>query len=150
LTPHGIWIPGGDRALTWLYSYLSEVRPFSIFLIYLALIPIFAVVFCVLPGQQFYAPYARLEPTALADAVAADTSDGGPATLNQHLLFRPPEVAIVADSVCWGGEEEIALLNLVAGWSGDPRGLSGFPGRMTYFSATTITTVGFGVDHPLT
>jgi hypothetical protein len=52
--------------------------------------------------------------------------------------------------VCWGGNEEIAFLNLLAGWSGDPKGLSGFALRMIYFSATTITTVGFGDIIPLT
>jgi hypothetical protein len=230
--------------LTRLYSYLSGIRPFSILLIYLALIPVFAAVFCVLPGQQFYAPYGRLEPIAFADSAEVqknittamqesyrghealadgwqiarsdieaddlttdvsngltftvyyfatkhaggkitasvggpqftarlskqrivtvnrpgrvvchlitlppDASDGGPATFNQHLLFRSPEIAMLADSVCWGAKEEFALQNLVSGWSGDPHGLSGFPGRMTYFSATTITTVGFGDIVPLT
>jgi hypothetical protein len=216
-----------------------------VLLAYLGLIPTFALVFCFLHGQQFYAPYARFEPLAIADAarvkkslavamvksyasyeastsgwqiarsdievddLATDSSNGlmftvyffatkhegekitaavggpqftaklsqekivtqqrpgwmvchlvtvlqnsgteGPAMFNNHLLFRPPAmVAIQADTVCWGGEEEIALQNLVTGWLGDPRGLSGFPWRMAYFSATTITTVGFGDIVPLT
>jgi len=42
------------------------------------------------------------------------------------------------------------MQNLLAGWSGDPKGLSGFWWRMLYFSATTITTVGFGDIVPIT
>lgn len=232
---------------TTLYAYVSGIPPIAILLVYLALIPAFAAVFCILPGRQFYAPYARLEPIALADAaevrknlttamresyrghdymadkwqiarsdidandLATDGSNGlnftvyffatkhdgndisasvggpqfiarlsqqtivtnvtknrpgwmichlitlspdaladGPAEPNRHLFFRSPDPAIQADTVCWDGNEEITLRNLIAGWAGDPRGLSGFVGRMAYFSATTITTVGFGDIVPLT
>ena len=228
-----------------IYARLSRISPGLVLLVYLGLIPTFAVVFCLLQGQQFYAPYARFEPPALGDAtrvktnltaamvrsytghesladgwqiarsdiavgalatdgsngllftvhffatkhegdkivasvggpqftatlsqqrivterrpgwmvchlvtVPNDPAVGVPARFNNHLLFRPlAELALQADAVCWGSEEEIALQNLLAGWSGDPRGLSGFPGRMAYFSATTITTVGYGDIVPLT
>lgn len=228
-----------------LYARLSKISPGLVLLAYLGLIPTFALVFRLLPGRHFYAPYARLEPPALGDAarvkknlttvmvqsyaghessadgwqiarsdievddLATDSSNSltftvhffatkhegekitasvggpqftarltqqkivtqhrpgwmvchlvtvpqdsrpeGPAMFNSHLLFRPPaEAAIQADAVCWGAPEEIALQNLVAGWSGDPRGLRGFPWRMAHFSATTITTVGFADIVPLT
>ena len=51
-----------------VYAYLSKISPIAVLLIYLALIPTFAIVFCVLPGRHFYAPYARMEPPALSDA----------------------------------------------------------------------------------
>jgi hypothetical protein len=213
-------------------------------LVYLALIPLFALLFFTLPDRSFYAPYARMEPPAIADAATVkrnitaamvrsyvghessadgwqiDRSDietddlepnpakeltfavyfsatkhemgritssvGGPqftarldlrkivkenppgwivchlvslppeagtvglVTFNNRLLFRPPDLAMQADSLCWGGDEERALQNLLAGWSGDPKALSGFGWRMGYFSATTITTVGFGDIVPIT
>lgn len=66
------------------------------------------------------------------------------------VLFRPPpETAIQANSVCWGVSQENQFERLLAGWVGDPCALSGFFGRMVYFSATTITTVGFGDIVPL-
>lgn len=226
-----------------LYIYLSGIRPIAILLTYVGLIPVFAIIFCLLPGQQFYAPFARLEPIAAGDAkqvennitaamaesyrghesladgwqiarsdlethdLTTDASNGltftvyyfalkheggkitasvggpeftarlsqqrivthlgpnqmvchivtlpensaeGPATFNQRLLFRPTDAVLQADAVCWGYREESALQNLVAGWSGDPRRLSGFVGRMAYFSATTMTTVGFGDIVPIT
>lgn len=245
------WVGLGGRRVSSLklyaaqvYPSLSRIGPITVLATYLLLIPGFALVFCGLPGQHFYAPYARLEPPALADearveknisAVMADSyrryesqADGwqvahgdieardlggdasngltfsvhffatrrengkitaatggaqftaqlsqkkivtqhrpgwlvchlvalpvqageeGLYALNRHLLFRPPELAIQADAVCWGAVEEIAFQNLLAGWSGDPRALSGFVWRMVYFSATTITTVGFGDIVPLT
>ena len=79
-----------------------------------------------------------------------DLAEGGPLVFDKRLLFRPPETVVQADAICWGGEEELAFENLVAGWAGDPRGLSGYFGRMLYFSATTMTTVGFGDIVPLT
>jgi hypothetical protein len=226
------------------YTFLSKISPASVLLGYLALIPLFGVLYCVLPGQNFYAPYARMEPLALVDAatvkrnitasmvssyrghesssggweiarsdiktddLATESSDalrfvvyffamkhedgritastGGPqftvrlsqkkivtekrpgwmvchlvavpeeqaelapVLFNRHLLFHPPEVPIQADAVCWGAAEEVSFQNLLAGWSGDPRALSGFGWRMAYFSATTITTVGFGDIVPIT
>jgi hypothetical protein len=75
----------------------------------------------------------------------------GPAEFNGHLFLRPPEaMGLQADSICWGANEEIAMQRLQAGWSGDPKALSGFWWRMLYFSATTITTVGFGDIVPIT
>jgi hypothetical protein len=237
-------LPFGDAMLAKVYAYLSKISPIAVLVMYLALIPTFAIVFCVLPDRHFYAPYARMEPPALADATAvkknitaamvrsytghnysadewqiarsdiqtddletdpakgltftvyyhaakhekdkiiaavggpqftarlsqqklvsesrpgwivchlislpSDIGADGPATFNKHLLFRSPELALQADSICWGANEEIAMQNLLAGWSGDPRGLSGFWWRMLYFSATTITTVGFGDIVPIT
>ncbi|MEJ1967375.1 MAG: potassium channel family protein [Rhizomicrobium sp.] len=210
---------------------------------YVALIPLFAIGYCLLRGQHFYAPYARMEKPAIADAIrisgyirdaiaksyrghesngdgwqiamsdievsnlATDRSNGldftvsffatkheggeivqstggpqfeahlsqqkivvqqrpgwlvchivsfpsepdqgGPTEFNRHLLFRPLAASLQADAICLGGQEENALMNLLSGWSGDPRSLSGFPWRMLYFSATTITTVGFGDIVPL-
>ncbi len=230
--------------LTTVYANLSKISPMTVLLVYLAFIPAFAVVFCGLPGRTFYAPYAHLEPSALADATAVkrniaasmvqsfaehdesangwriatiDTetidlgadpqkelsftayyfavkykdgeetaaeggplttrvsllksatpsrpgwivchqvslpSDGAtvrPASFDKHLLFRPPDgVPLQVDSLCWGANEEIAMQKLLNGWSGDPRALSGFWWRMLYFSATTITTVGFGDIVPIT
>jgi hypothetical protein len=226
-----------------LHEFLSRKSPLIFLTIYLALIPLFAIIFCLLPGQQFYAPYARMEPPAIEDAarvannikvamsesyrryenvsngwhiarsdlevgdLTTDASNGlnftiyffatkqegyeitqstggpqfsarlsqqkivtrtrpgwmichlvtlpsgndadGPAELNKHLLFRPRIASLQADAVCWGFQEEVALMRLLAGWSGNPRGLSGFPWRMVYFSATTITTVGYGDIVPI-
>jgi len=230
--------------LTSVYAYLSKISPMTVLLVYLASIPAFALVFCVLPGRHFYAPYAHLEPSAIADATAVkrniaasmvqsftrhnesangwqiatiDTetvdlgadpqkelnftayyfavkfkdgietaSEGGPFTtrvsllksetpgrpgwivchqvslpsdaaavrpapFDKHLLFRPPDgLPMRVDSLCWGGSEEIAMQKLLIGWAGNPRALSGFWWRMLYFSATTITTVGFGDIVPIT
>jgi hypothetical protein len=46
--------------------------------------------------------------------------------------------------------QEQRLLAFARGRAGDSSGVSGELGRMTYFSATTITTTGFGDNIPLT
>ena len=56
--------------ITRIYAFLSNISPITMLLIYLALIPTLAIVFCILPDRSFYAPYARMEPPALADANA--------------------------------------------------------------------------------
>ena len=52
-------------------------------------------------------------------------------------------------SVCWSVADDNRLSRLLAGWEGNPRGLSGFFVRMLYFSTITMTTVGFGDIIPL-
>lgn len=225
-----------------LPKILSRGRAWIFLVVYLGLIPLFAIVYCSLPGQQFYAPYAKFEPSAARDTVvvadnirgsiaesvrthfkppsdwqisplnvlvrdlAADPSGrisftvaflatryangriiertSGPQLIvimdekriilfdtsalfchpvtisspgqttdpfspNPHLLFRPSTPAIALDAVCWGSFQDEKLRELLAGWTGDPRMLTGYLGRMLYFSATTITTVGFGDIVPL-
>lgn len=66
------------------------------------------------------------------------------------LLFRqkrgPP---VSPHKLCLGPKDEKAAERYSAGFSGDPRQFSGFDGRMLYFSATTITTLGYGDIVPL-
>lgn len=50
-----------------LYVRLARLSPSTLLIAYCALIPVFAAIFCSLPNQNFYAPYARMEPTAVAD-----------------------------------------------------------------------------------
>jgi hypothetical protein len=238
---------GPRRPINALYAGISNVSPLLVLLIYVLMIPAFGGGYWALSqqrSQQFYAPYAKLEPDALADTraveenlrqtmirsfrshlnpadpwkltaedvhasqlaapsderttfivsliatryengeikqqvgdpqatVTIDTErviegDGAnriichlvswpPPTaaianlgIDLTVLFRPPpETAVQANAVCWGVAQENQFERLLAGWTGDPRALSGFFGRMVYFSATTITTVGFGDIVPL-
>lgn len=236
-----------QRQINALYAQISTISPLLVLLVYVIMIPAFGAGYWALAqqrSQQFYAPYAKLEPDALADARTVEEnlrqtmvrsfqshqqSAGGWELSSEHLhasrlaapqeeqatftvsliatryengqikemvggpqatvtvdtkrmiegvgarrivchlvnwpmpspavaklgfdltvLFRPPsETAIQASSVCWGVPQENQFERLLAGWMGDPRALSGFFGRMVYFSATTITTVGFGDIVPL-
>ncbi len=225
------------------YGFLSRISPGTYLGIYVLLIPFFAAIYWIAPGQNFYAPYAKLEPSALADASkvaeniqrslersyrgqvqpgegwhvagsdigidrvdADDTgaltftvsffatkllkgeivqSVGGPqlrvriseqrivTQLGQanichlvselsggreasafafdfRMLFQAPDPALQAKVICWGGNEELAFEHLLSGWSGNPSELAGAGWRTLYFSAITITTVGFGDIVPLT
>lgn len=58
-------VSGASEAI---HSYVGRVRPTAFLLIYVAIIAVFALIYCVLPGEQFYAQYAKMEPPALADA----------------------------------------------------------------------------------
>jgi len=225
------------------YHFLSRISPGTYLGIYVLLIPLFAAIYWLAPGQNFYAPYAKLEPSALSDAAkvainiqrslersyrsqvqpnegwhvagsdigidrvdADDTgaltftvsffatklvagkivqSVGGPQlrvriseqrivtrleqpeichlvselsgdreasvfAFDSRMLFQATEPAIQAKVICWGGAEELAFQHLLSGWSGNPSELAGSGWRMLYFSAITITTVGFGDIVPLT
>jgi hypothetical protein len=84
-------------------------------------------------------------PVTLPPMIGAEGLTGP----SRRLFFRPPRGLFQLDVVCWRWLEEERLRQLLLGWSGDPRALSGYPGRMLYFSAVTITTVGFGDIVPL-
>lgn len=235
------------RRIDTAYAKVSAISPLWLLVTYVLLIPAFATFYWALgqlSSHQFYAPYAKLEPSAVADqaavednlrrvmirsfrshvapasawelsaedvhasdlAVAQDgvvtfvvsilatryengeirTQVGGPQATVQmdtrrmiegigaerfvchqvtvpatdaaaaafsfdlRALFRPPpETPIQVDATCWDVPQENRFERLLAGWAGDPRPLSGFFPRMLYFSATTITTVGFGDIVPL-
>jgi hypothetical protein len=82
-------------------------------------------------------------------AVPSVSPEMAPFTFDLRALFRAPDAAILADTVCWSAAQEYRFERLVAGSGGDPSLLSGFFGRMVYFSATTLTTTGFGDIVPL-
>ena len=65
------------------------------------------------------------------------------------ILFNIRQPLSLLSSVCWSAEDDAKLGRLLIGWKGNPSALTGFFGRMLYFSATTITTVGFGDILPL-
>jgi hypothetical protein len=242
---------GRTHRLGGCYARLSATNPAVFLLLYLLLIPLFAIAYWGLAqlhtAQDFYAPYARHEPAALADKreieaqlraallraldanarsspawsidrrsmdvyalsaptdgdlasagavtstlfvrAARDTNLGrvmvsGPNEitlstrrtmfdlstnpivchaastpssshlvqvddLDFSLLLTPPPPYRLASSICWPQGAEDRFARLLAGWRGDPRTLSAFFGRMVYFSATTITTVGYGDIVPL-
>jgi hypothetical protein len=77
------------------------------------------------------------------------TKSGAPYAFDFGILFNVRQPRDLPSSVCWSAREDEDLGRLLIGWKGNPRMLSGFFGRMIYFSTTTITTVGFGDIVPL-
>jgi hypothetical protein len=66
-------------------------------------------------------------------------------------LLQPPNPNdFVGVSVDVSDEEDAALQKFFDGLAGDPTAVSGTLGRMVYFSAIVITTVGFGDIVPIT
>lgn len=230
----------------------STIHPLAFLAIYLAAVPIFGVIYRLLPDPSFYAPYTRYEAAARGDAnhVAADlyagvkaalaqppsTAPGAddwridPASLNirdvtvdpdhrltftvgfraarevpSHAelgwslhaatptrewmasfspsgrvvsrfinlqpqkvapsvaeglglseekfataLFRSRDPIVRAQALSWTDAEEQRLEAFDRGRQGDPAGVSQDVWRMVYFSAITITTVGFGDIIPVT
>ncbi len=228
---------------------LSEVRPFTIFLIYIAAIFMFGGIYTQLTPPSFYAPYTRFEPAARMDAnrVAADLygiienslarlkaprsrndwqidpasigiSDvsisaeneltftvkfnawsraqpgallgwslhasvplreriifevdkrpvitrlirlqprpaAPPDALNisdetfAEQLFKSSDSILIAPALSWDEDQESRVTRFAIGRAGDPSGVSDELGRMMYFSAIIITSVGFGDIVPLT
>jgi len=223
-----------------VYHKLSAISPLTYLVAYLILVPAFALIYYFLPGQQFYAPYAKFEPKVTADSdgikailqrairtsvhptstddwfVAPENiilidfvpDDRGKVTLtfvywgrrvvgttrtvsvfapitqitvdpkpmliglsptsschlvtvlpqngpgdqfvpDTHSLFHAP-LPLRQPMICLDQAEEPSYQALLGGWSGNPRRLKGFGSRMLYFSATTLTTIGFGDIVPLT
>jgi hypothetical protein len=65
-------------------------------------------------------------------------------------LFRSPAPCANFPALSLSWREDDHLNALIAGYLGDPSYLSGWFERTLYFSATTVTTVGFGDIVPLT
>ena len=230
----------------------SDLHPLWFLLVYILAVPVFGAVYASLPPPSFYAPYARYEPSARADAnrVAADLYASVKASLasagtpnptpgawwidpqsigvsdvtveaDQHLtftvrftawrrepsggqlmwslhvsapmrersisfegktppivtrfvslqgprssaaldplgisdaqfaaaLFRAKGVIQLSPGLSLTEAQEQRLQAFARGRQGDPSAISGDIWRMTYFSAITITTVGFGDIVPLT
>ena len=77
------------------------------------------------------------------------TVTGAPHEFDFNQLLTAPGTSLLPESLCWSPMEDGELARLLSGWKGNPNALSGFFPRMLYFSATTITTVGFGDIVPL-
>lgn len=65
-------------------------------------------------------------------------------------LFRSRDPIVQGMALSWSRDQDARLQTFDRGRQGDPSAVSGDFWRMVYFSATTITTVGYGDIIPLT
>lgn len=265
MTNHFVVISKGVVAMSELRSRiratlesLPRVRPIWFLCIYLSIIPIFALCFCLLPANSFYAPYLTREHhfteadiesikqdinfallpsiaafnrkagetllieepielanlTVAADGIVTDlyfriqlrniprvgtitafkvridargmrstnmfrdeqtgilriSYSDDPARYHNLTLMRlrptegiskddkwlfgiisvDPSHRVLTPTIRFSPDQEERFTHILGGFGGDPSMLSGFFLRMLYFSAITITTVGYGDIIPLT
>jgi ion channel len=66
------------------------------------------------------------------------------------LIFQGPDASFLAPVLRVDLETNGAILRYLSGVKGDPSGISGQFGRMLYFSAVVMTTLGLGDIVPMT
>lgn len=67
-----------------------------------------------------------------------------------EMVFRSRDPIVQTTALSWSPAEDARLQTFDRGRQGDPSAVSGDFWRMVYFSATTITTTGYGDIIPLT
>lgn len=103
------------RRINVLYARVSDISPLLVLLVYVLLIPAFGAGYWALGqlrSQQFYAPYAKLEPDALADTRTVEED------LRQTMIRSFRSHLKPADSWKLSAEDRPGLGNLDKGISG--------------------------------
>jgi Ion channel len=94
---------------------LSRVHPLAYVATYLAAVPAFGLAYAFFCAHQFYAPYARYEPGAVADrlALASDFRDAIRQSLN-----RQGHVSVRSQGIDWALDPESVRVSNIASVDG--------------------------------